>query len=159
MTKDKIKKALGLCFKDEGCNDCNKCPYFDDNYCARTLQKDALELITEQEKEIERLKEENKRAAISYTEYVLEEDTRFSVLRDNVAKVEQKNKRLCEENIEQYKKLKKQERKTIKQAKIDVLNEAKKCSCCDNFFPDGQWHRYVFVSDIDILIKRVENDK
>lgn len=53
MTKDEIKKALGLCFKDEGCNDCNKCPYFDDNYCTRTLQKDALNLITEQEKSIQ----------------------------------------------------------------------------------------------------------
>lgn len=50
-------------------------------------------------------------------------------------------------------------RAQVKQAKIDMLNEAKKCSCCDNFFPDGQWHRFVFVSDIDILIKRVENDK
>lgn len=44
----------------------------------------------------------------------------------------------------------------IKQAKIDILNEAKKCSQCDNFFPDGKWHRYVFVSDIDILIEEVE---
>lgn len=44
----------------------------------------------------------------------------------------------------------------IKQAKIDILNEVKKCSQCDNFFPDGNWHRYVLVSDIDILIKEVE---
>lgn len=44
----------------------------------------------------------------------------------------------------------------IKKAQIDVLNEVKKCSQCDNFFPDGNWHRYVLVSDIDILIKEVE---
>lgn len=44
----------------------------------------------------------------------------------------------------------------IKQAKIETLNEVKKCSQCDNFFPDGNWHRYVLVSDIDILIKEVE---
>lgn len=44
----------------------------------------------------------------------------------------------------------------VKQAKIDVLNEVKKCSQCDNFFPDGNWHRYVLVSDIDILIKEIE---
>lgn len=43
-----------------------------------------------------------------------------------------------------------------KQAQIDILNEVKKCSQCDNFFPDGNWHRYVLVSDIDILIKEVE---
>lgn len=44
----------------------------------------------------------------------------------------------------------------VKQAKIDILNEVKKCSQCDNFFPDGNWHRYVLVSDIDILIKEVQ---
>ncbi len=44
----------------------------------------------------------------------------------------------------------------VKQAKIDTLNEVKKCSQCDNFFPDGKWHRYVLVSDIDDLIEEVE---
>lgn len=44
----------------------------------------------------------------------------------------------------------------VKQAKIDMLNEVKKCSRCDNFFPDDKWHRYVLVSDIDILIEEVE---
>lgn len=42
-----------------------------------------------------------------------------------------------------------------KQAKIDVLNEAKKLSRCDNFFPDGKWHRYVFVDDIDKLLEEL----
>lgn len=46
----------------------------------------------------------------------------------------------------------------IRQAQIDMLNEVKKCSQCDNFFPDGNWHRYVLVSDIDILIEEVENE-
>ena len=54
MTKDEIKKALELCSKDE---DCEKCPYCDHYRCDRALQKDAFVLITEQEKEIERLKE------------------------------------------------------------------------------------------------------
>lgn len=44
----------------------------------------------------------------------------------------------------------------VKQAKIDMLNEVKKCSQCDNFFPDGKWHRYVLVSDIDDLIEEIE---
>lgn len=47
----------------------------------------------------------------------------------------------------------------IKQAKIDTLNKVKKCSCCDNFFPDSKWHRYVFVDDIDKLIEEIENDR
>ena len=53
----------------------------------------------------------------------------------------------------------KQVEKDIRRAKIDILNEVKKCSQCDNFFPDGNWHRYVLVSDIDELIKEIENDK
>ena len=43
----------------------------------------------------------------------------------------------------------------VKQAKIDTLNKVKKCSCCDNFFPDGKWHRYVFVYDIDKLLEEL----
>ena len=56
MTKEDIKKALELCFKDE---DCAKCPYWISNkyfHCLWTLQQDSLALITEQEKEIERLR-------------------------------------------------------------------------------------------------------
>ena len=44
----------------------------------------------------------------------------------------------------------------VKQAQIDVLNKVKTYSYCDNDFMDGKWHRYVFVSDIDELIKEVE---
>ena len=44
----------------------------------------------------------------------------------------------------------------VKQAKIDVLNELKKYSYCDNDFMDGKWHRYVFVDDIEKLIEEVE---
>lgn len=40
-----------------------------------------------------------------------------------------------------------------KQAQIEVLNEAKKLSHCDNFFTDGKWHRYVFTDDIDKLLE------
>ena len=42
-----------------------------------------------------------------------------------------------------------------KQAQIDVLNEVKKLSRCDNFFQDGKWHRYVFVDDIDKLLEEL----
>lgn len=45
-----------------------------------------------------------------------------------------------------------------KQAKIEVLNEAKKLSHCDNFFTDGKWHRYVFIDDIDKLLEELQND-
>lgn len=47
-------------------------------------------------------------------------------------------------------------RAKVKQAQIDILNKAKKCSYCDNDFMDGKWHRYVLVSDIDMLIKEIQ---
>ena len=56
MTKDEIKKALKTCSVDS----CTDCPY--DNkglYCCGKLKRDALDLITEQENEIELLKKEN----------------------------------------------------------------------------------------------------
>lgn len=36
--------------------------------------------------------------------------------------------------------------------------ELKKRSYCDNVFKDGKWHRYVFVDEIDELLKEYEND-
>ena len=93
--------------------------------------------VSEYKAEIERLKDE-----IIYLE-------RKIAIRDNALKDRDKAIEMLEGKQDTI----------VKQAKIDMLNEVKKCSCCDNFFPDGQWHRFVFVSDIDILIKRVENDK
>lgn len=61
MTAEEIKKALTKCSVDS----CKDCPY--DNtglYCCANLKRDALVHITEQEKEIERLKEEKKQAQI-----------------------------------------------------------------------------------------------
>ena len=52
MNKDEIKKALQCCSAVDFETSCSDCPY-----CHRCndLQRDALKLITEQEKEIERL--------------------------------------------------------------------------------------------------------
>lgn len=62
MTKDEIKRALAQCS-----NNCIGCPYrSDDKPCMYLMKKDALDLITEQEKEIERLKAENKQRAVDY---------------------------------------------------------------------------------------------
>lgn len=55
MTKDEIKKALECCETDWCC----VCPYYKYEGCETILKKDVLTLITEQEKEIERLKAEN----------------------------------------------------------------------------------------------------
>lgn len=61
MTKEDIKKALEMCISSAPCDNC---PYHNDGRCSDTLKNDALNLITEQEKEIERLKEEKKQAQI-----------------------------------------------------------------------------------------------
>lgn len=45
------------------------------------------------------------------------------------------------------------------QAVKEFAERLKKYSYTDNCFKDGKWHRYVLVSDIDELIKEVENSE
>lgn len=59
MTKDEIKKGLEVCTQHIYCKDC---PYRNQHSCMSRTQQDALALITEQEKEIERLKAKIKQA-------------------------------------------------------------------------------------------------
>ena len=61
MTNEEIKKSLEYCVGVEGSEGCRKCPYlFNNDGCNDTLCKDTLNLITEQEQEIARLKDEFK---------------------------------------------------------------------------------------------------
>ena len=55
MNKDEIKKALQCCAAVDFETSCNICPYC---YRCNDLAKDALNIITEQEKEIEQLTRE-----------------------------------------------------------------------------------------------------
>ena len=59
MTEDEIKKALECC-SNKNAGSCNDCPYNDAEFsCAHDeMRKDALALITEQDKEIEILRQE-----------------------------------------------------------------------------------------------------
>ena len=119
MTKDEIKKALECCIK----GDCCDCPYYDG--CTQELTTDALNLITEQEKEIERLKAENKQSNVS------------KILGNNVI-VEFHDDIISEQPVvsidsKDFEKYAKSFRNRIisidetikKQAKIEVLNELK----------------------------------
>lgn len=108
MNKDEIKKALEYC-QDSG--HCRKCPYYPKSRCNDMLCKDAHELITEQEKEIERLKAENE-------------------------------KRLTCDFV----------KTAQKQAKIDVLNKAKKKRAYS--FILGQ--RFLVERDIDEMIEELQ---
>lgn len=58
MNKDDIKKALECC-SNPSINSCKNCPYNNNggfSCCDGEMYKDALNLITEQEQEIERLR-------------------------------------------------------------------------------------------------------
>lgn len=59
MTKDEIKKGLECCCNRDFKTACRNCSYLTCPGCNDTLCKDALNLITEQEKEIDALKNEN----------------------------------------------------------------------------------------------------
>lgn len=71
MNKDDIKKALESCvtYKNVDCNNCPCCPYDGQILCQDVLCKDALNLITEQEKKIEQLTEERNRYAETLAKY------------------------------------------------------------------------------------------
>ena len=96
MTKDEIKKSLECCFETA----CRNCSYLGSPRCNDTICKDALNLITEQEQEIEKLKAEFKQL-----------ETNAEILARGVRDLNHENYELTEK---------------IKQAKIDVLNELKK---------------------------------
>ena len=74
MTKEDINKALTCC-SNPSISYCKECPYA--NYgefdcCNGKMCKDALDLIIEQEREIERLKAEVKQAQIDVLNKVKE---------------------------------------------------------------------------------------
>lgn len=77
MNKEDIKKALVQCSDFKYCDDC---PYFnrENKRCRTKLQCDALNLITEQEKEIEQLKSECEYRKKQYDNQVAE-NTRLHI--------------------------------------------------------------------------------
>ena len=96
MNKDEIKKALECCEIDWCC----VCPYYKYEGCETILKKDVLTLITEQEKEIERLR-------ITLGQCNTELNSALESLKSQ-----------CREIGEL--------RAKVKQAQIDVLNKVKK---------------------------------
>ena len=121
---------------------CDKfqCSAIDRSYMAKSCRQceDIIEAlheagygnISEYKAEIERLKAEFKQL-----------ETNAEILARGVRDLNHENYELTEK---------------VKQAKIDVLNELKKRSYCDNTFTDGKWHRYVLIDDIDELIEEIE---
>ena len=128
MNKDEIKKALECCETDWCC----VCPYYKYEGCETILKKDVLTLITEQEKEIERLKAEFKQL-----------ETNAEILARGVRDLNHENYELTEK---------------IKQAQIDVLNELKGKVRTSYVLDDFILGNVVFSKDIDELIEEIEND-
>lgn len=142
MTKDEIKKALECC-NSAGLDFCVNCPYSRVARCRDELIASALNLITEQEAEIDRLKAKDEETCLKCIESKHATAEEYAKLQEEFA-----NYQLASD---------KEIRAQVKQAKIDVLSKLKTFSRCDNFFPDGKWHRYVFVNYIDRLIEEIEN--
>lgn len=128
MTQDEIKEALETCILGY----CTGCPYDGcDGDCRDELHTDALNLIAEQEKEIERLKAENIRLTTKLGQVLLSIDT-----------VKEMNT-MC--SIDEQK----------KQAKIDVLNDVReKYSTFGNTF--AGWIAFIPADDIDEMIEELK---
>lgn len=129
MTKDDIKKALECC-SNPSINSCKNCPYNNNgefSCCDGEMYKDALNLITEQEKEIDALKAENEELTKVVSSKVYD-------LIDNTKEIAD-----AREAWEQ-------------QAKIDVLTELKKKTYVNNYCRE-----VVEVEKIDEMIAEVQN--
>lgn len=139
MTKDEIKKALKTCSVDS----CTDCPY--DNkglYCCGKLKRDALDLITEQEKENEKLEQLNAIQCDAWQKLSDENERLVTENNSNLrynAVLRKENKKLKEE---------------IKQAQIDVLNKIKNC----RYATDSDCYPYL-ERIVNKLIKEVENEQ
>lgn len=133
MTKDEIKKALECCCNSDFKTACRNCSYLTRPRCNDTLCKDALNLITEQEKEIERLKNENARLTAKLGQVLLSIDT-----------VKEMNT-MC--NIDEQ----------IKQAKIDVLNKLKDKMFEREYMGVKYKERIFYESEINDMIVEVQN--
>lgn len=131
MNKDDIKKALECCCNSDFKTACRNCPYLTRPRCNDTLCKDALNLITEQEKEIERLKAECEKV------YAVRND----LLKEN------------DELIKTNAELLLLPKQAVKQAKIDVLNELKQQMDNERYNDDTA---DIIRDIVDELIKEIE---
>ena len=130
MTKDEIKKAFEICC---GVQDCTGCPILDmekqnGHGCKFNLFTRVIDTVSEQEKEIERLKANGYRSIMDA----------FENNRDKIVEN-------IQTEIDDYK-------QSIKQAKIDVLNKVK-----ERAVGLAAIETYHICNLIDELIKEVQN--
>ena len=139
MNSEDIKKALECC-SNPRLSSCNNCPYNNNGeFSCRDgeMYKDALNLITEQEKKIEQLTEERNRYAETLAKYQIASDKEIA------AQVKQL-KTECT--------LLDDELRNARQETINVLNELKAKSYVNDYCRE-----VVEVEKIDELIAEVLN--
>lgn len=145
MTKEKIKEALRCC-KNQCCS---YCPHWCEKGCQYQTLSNALDLITEQEKEIEQLEQLNAIQCDAWQK-LSDENERLvtennSNLRHN-AVLRKENKKLKEE---------------IEQAQIEILGKLKErietaINTYFNLDGGGYYLAEDAIDDIDDLIKEVD---
>lgn len=135
MNTEEIKKAIMSCAGIDSL--CDECPYNSVNDCDIALRIDARNLITEQEQEIEKLKNENVRLTAKLGQVLLSIDT-----------VKEMNT-MC--NIAAQ----------VNQAKIDAFNKLKEKiveRMGDREYMGVKYKQGVFSeSEIDEMIAEVQN--
>lgn len=158
MTKDEIKKALECC-SNPSINFCKDCPYNNNgefSCCDGEMCKDALNLITEQEQEIERL-----RTTLGQcnTELNSALESLKSQCRE-IGELKAENEELTKvvsskvyDLIDNAKEIADAREAWERQAKIDVLNELKKKTYVNDYCRE-----VVELEKIDELIKEAQND-
>lgn len=141
MNTEDIKKALECC-SNSRVSSCNNCPYNNNgefSCCDGEMCKDALNLITEQEKKIEQLAEERNRYAETLAQYQIASD------KEIVAQVKQLKTECA---------LLDDELRNARQETINVLNELKAKSYVNDYC-----HEVVEVEKIDEMIAElIKND-
>ena len=158
MTKDEIKKALECC-SNPSINSCKNCPYNNNgkfSCCDGEMYKDSLNLITEQEEEIERL-----RTTLGQcnTELNSALESLKSQCRE-IGELKAENEELTKvvsskvyDLIDNAKEIADAREAWEQQAKIDVLNELKAKSYVNDYCRE-----VVELEKIDELIKEAQND-
>ena len=155
MNIDDIKKGLECC-SNPSINSCKDCPYNNNgefSCCDGEMCKDALNLITEQEKKIERLKDENKESCWKCIEAkrVTEED--YAKLQEEFANYQ----------IASDKEIMAQKKQAVKEF-AEKLKDYINDKIIEEFFDMAVGIKYFtidideFEEHVDELLKEYEND-
>ena len=137
MTKDEIKKALECC-SNPSINFCKDCPYNNNgefSCCDGEMCKDALNLITEQEHEIEKLKNDYAKLQEQFAQYQMASDKEITA-QVKQAKIDVLNK------LKDY----------VNQLACDEYGD----SACDTNYITIDIDKY--EQDIDEMIEEIKND-